>query len=335
MFEDNQPSPETQGSSAEPLPRWVTDPDPGEPRACSYGHISPGGILKWSGEVITLAGQMGGVKRRGVRWIKRGTITEWSSRSRRRLAQVVLASDAAKWGQPGNATEVRLVTLTYPGQDGRAFIPRDGRVAQTQRRGFLQRWKRRFGICRGVWKLEFQARSGEWANDWERCAPHWALWMEAPPTIPLVELQTWVSSTWWRIVASQAESHLRAGTRVEPWHGSLVRYALKYMRKGRDKEYQHRVPDGYVNVGRWWGLVGLPVRWVEASLSEAEFYRLRRLMIRSWKRVRRRRSPIRVRGRYAGLWMWTRRDGGARTTDMVRTFMRATQLALEGSSNGG
>src|ERR1700675_2191803 len=36
------------------------------------------------------------------------------------------------------------------------------------------------------------------------------------------------------------------------------------MRKGRDKEYQHRVPDGYVNLGRWWRLVGLPVRWTEA-----------------------------------------------------------------------
>jgi hypothetical protein len=317
-------------------PRWVTNPDgalgpdPDAPRACLYSHKSAGGILRWSGEVISLAGEVGSGSEQAARSVKRGTITEWSERSRRRLVKMVLASEAAKWGQRGDMTAVLLVTLTYPGQDGREYIPHDGRVARAQRARFLQRWNRRFDGCRGVWKLEFQARAGEWAHDWERCAPHWTMWLEAPERVALPEIREWVSSTWWQLVGSQAQSHLLAGTRVEPWHGSLVGYALKYMRKGHDKEYQHRVPEGYVNPGRWWGLVRLPVRWTEIPLSERQFFTLRRLLIKSRQRVRRRRSRLKVLSRYGGLWMWTRRDGVARTADMVRAFMRGTQLAIDG-----
>jgi hypothetical protein len=134
-------------------------------------------------------------------------------------------------------------------------------------------------------------------------------------------------------VGSKAQAHLLAGTRVEPWRGPLVGYALKYMRKDRDKEYQHRVPDGYVNVGRWWGLVGLGVDWIEASLSEREFFTVRRLVMRSRRGVRQRGAQLRVRGRYAGMWMWTRRRGVARTGELVQALMRGTQLAIQGNTD--
>ncbi len=135
-----------------------------------------------------------------------------------------------------------------------------------------------------------------------------------------------MSGAWWRIVGSGAEAHLKAGTRVESWRGPLVRYALKYMRKSRDKEYQHRVPDGYVHVGRWWGLVGLKVEWTEVPLSERQFFVARRLMKKSREKVRWRRRRLRVLGRYAGMWMWTRRDGTARTRELVDSLMRAVAL---------
>jgi hypothetical protein len=323
----------TESRPDEP-PRWVTDSDcdlglsPDTPRACSYGHISPGGVLRWSGQVISLLGQIGGPKQRQNTKRPRGAITEWSQRSRGRLVLTVLASDAATWGQPEDSTIVLFVTLTYPGQDGREFIPSDGRKAHRQQRRFLEAWTQQFGACRTVWKLEFQARAGDWANDWERCAPHWCCWVEAPANTPISTVRDWVSTTWWRIVGSGARAHLVAGTRVEYWRGSFVGYALKYMRKGRDKEYQHRVPEGFTHVGRWWGLVGLRVRWIEIPLSAREFFALRRLMIRSRNTVRRRKSRLRVRGRYAGLWMWTRRNGKARTRQLVDEFMRGTQLAL-------
>jgi hypothetical protein len=73
------------------------------------------------------------------------------------------------------------------------------------------------------------------------------------------------------------------------------------------------------------------VRWTEISLSEREFFTLRRLLIKSRQRVRRRRSRLKVLSRYGGLWMWTRRDGAARTAEMVRAFMRGMQLAIEGA----
>lgn len=320
-------------SGAEEVPRWVTDPDcdlgpdPAAPGACLYDHKSPGGILRWSGQVISLVGEIGGKQRKSQTESRRGLITGWSEASRRRLVKMVLASDAASWGQPDDPTVVLLVTLTYPGQDGRELIPHDGGVAHRHLARFLKRWLRYFGKLRGLWKLEFQARAGEWAHEWQRCAPHWTLWAEAPAGVSLTKLREWVSSHWWQIVGSEAESHLLAGTRVEPWHGSVVGYALKYLRKGRDKEYQHQVPDGYVKVGRWWNLVGLPVQWTEAALSEHEFFVARRLMIQSQKRVRRRRSPVKVLGRYAGLWMWTRRDGAARTREIVTALMRGVQLA--------
>jgi hypothetical protein len=329
---------ETDAGSAEPLPRWITEPncdlgpDPADPRACLYGHKSAGGSLRWAGEVISLAGEMGGsTEERRARVVRRGVIVEWSGRSRGRLVKMVLASAAAKWGELEDPTRILLVTLTYPGQEGREYIPRDGRITHRQRGRFLERWERRFGGCRCVWKLEFQARAGDWPNDWERCAPHWTLWMDTPREVRLLDVREWVSRSWWEIVGSKAQAHLHAGTRVEPWRGPLVAYALKYMRKERDKEYQHRVPEGYVNVGRWWGLVGLRVRWVKAPLSERQFFTVRRLVIRSRRGVRRRRGRLRVRGRYAGMWMWTRRHGVARTGEMVNALMRGTQLAIEGS----
>ena len=61
--------------------------DSTEPRACLYGHKSAGGSLRWAGEVISLAGEIGGpTEKRPARGIRRGAIVEWSQRSRGRLA---------------------------------------------------------------------------------------------------------------------------------------------------------------------------------------------------------------------------------------------------------
>lgn len=291
--------------------------DPVNDRACLNGHKSPGGILRWSGQVISLVGETGGGTTKRHRPLTRGAITCWSERSRRRLVFTVLASPAASWGERDDPSKIYLVTLTYPGQDGCEHVPRDGRIAQAQRARFVKSWKRKFGGVRCVWKTEFQARAGEWEHDWQRCAVHWTFWIEAPDTVPLEAVREWVADRWWRIVGSGAGTHLAAGTKVQPWQGSLVRYALKYMGKGPDKEYQHRVPDGYVNVGRWWGLVGLPVRWIEVGLSEHEFFRGRRLILKSMQRARRRRGRVKIRGRYSGMWMWARRGGEVRTRELI------------------
>ncbi len=124
-------------------------------RACFYDHKSAGGILSWSGQVIALHGEEGGVKREKRSGSQRGAIGEWSERSRKRLVLTVLASEAASWGQHGDSTAVLLITLTYPGHEGRDSIPRDGRVAHWDLQRFLKAWTRAYGEPRGVWKLEF------------------------------------------------------------------------------------------------------------------------------------------------------------------------------------
>lgn len=142
------------------------------------------------------------------------------------------------------AEYIVMVTLTYPG-----FYSSDGTVVKEHLRRFLQELRRysdrhdkdagqRFRFS-AFWFLEFQ----------ERGAPHYHLFTtHAYP-------HEWVAKTWYRIVNSEDERHLHAGTRVEQLRaGKLgtIGYATKYA----IKQAQKAVPAGYENVGRFWGVSG-------------------------------------------------------------------------------
>lgn len=154
---------------------------------------------------------------------EREEVRELSPRSRARLAFVAA----------NTAVEFRgMITLTYP-----AVFPEDGREVKRQLNRFLSWLRSRSPGLEYLWFLEFQRRG----------APHVHILTSAD----LSQLREDVSARWYAAVGSEDERHLRAGTRCERIRkpGGGARYAVKYAAKMRQK----RLPEGYVNPGRWWG----------------------------------------------------------------------------------
>lgn len=134
-----------------------------------------------------------------------------------------------------------MVTLTYPG-----FFESNGVISKEHLRRFLQELKRKVEFDNAsistystFWFLEFQARG----------APHYHLF--TTHYFP----KDWVSKTWYRIVNSEDPRHLAAGTRCEKLsrgRSGTISYAQKYA----NKQIQKVAPEGYSNVGRFWGVSG-------------------------------------------------------------------------------
>lgn len=138
-----------------------------------------------------------------------------------------------------------MVTLTYP-----QGYPKDGRVFKDHLRRFLQELQRYSRInsdgTRGTqqrysafWFLEFQKRG----------AAHFHIF--TTDDYP----KEWIARTWYRIVGSDDDRHLRAGTRIERMRSGrrgVCSYALKYAAKADQKA----PPEWTKNVGRFWGVSG-------------------------------------------------------------------------------
>jgi hypothetical protein len=109
------------------------------------------------------------------------------------------------------------------------------------------------GTYSAFWFLEFQARG----------APHFHIFCTWSPN------KEWVAKTWYFIVGSEDDRHLRAGTRVEfirSGRAGTISYASKYAAKQEQKD----VPSDYENVGRFWGVYGRRAvvsasTWVDAK----------------------------------------------------------------------
>ena len=160
----------------------------------------------------------------------RGEITCFSKKSRLRLAFVA------------SNTPIRfltMVTLTYPER-----FPNDGRKVKRDLKAFLEFLRRDIGKPNYLWFLEFQKRG----------APHIHILLDWPLPRARANKKAFrdrVAMTWYRLAATKDPKHLAAGTRVEairkPDGGA--RYCVKYCLKMRQKA----VPEGYRNVGRFWG----------------------------------------------------------------------------------
>jgi len=124
-----------------------------------------------------------------------------------------------------------MVTLTYG-----ATWPNDGRIVKQHLNAFFERLRRSnwFDSHSLVWWLEFQARG----------APHIHMvvtgWLS----------KVWVTNAWHEISGAPKES----ATRVEQLRQAdqAGSYAAKYAAKSDQKE----VPEGFTNVGRFWGCRG-------------------------------------------------------------------------------
>lgn len=203
-----------------------------------------------------------------------------------------------------------LVTLTYPA-DWRASCP-TGHDAKKQLLQFRRRWARHWGSFSGVWKLEFQPRHSQPAE--RRLAPHFHILAVVPSVDPtknqpqatsIADVREWVSRTWWEVVGSGNADHLIVGTRVDEADGEhpgrVVAYFAGYT-AGRSKHEQHIPPDNWPGLGRFWGVVGIPSVEATVSLSDDEFFAVRRVLAELMARRsgRRRRSLSREDD---GLWL--------------------------------
>jgi hypothetical protein len=144
-----------------------------------------------------------------------------------------------------------MVTLTYPG-----IYSANGGIVKEHLRRFLQEVRRQYirdkydpDLFSAFWFLEFQ----------ERGAPHFHIFFTFLPD------KNFISRKWYEIVDSEDERHLRAGTRTEVLHrgrAGTISYASKYAAKAEQKA----VPDGYLKVGRFWGV------WGNRNLMSADTY---------------------------------------------------------------
>lgn len=227
---------------------------------------------------------------------ERGPIVRFSPASRRRLLATMGTLDLAEIVGRGV-----FITLTYP-RDWRTVCP-NGRRAKQHLLFFRRHWTKRWGPFQGVWKLEFQPRRSRPAD--EHHAPHFHLLIVVPPLdrrspmaspVAIDDLRDWTASVWAQIVNSEDDKHRRAGTQVvdaDPESAmNLISYFAGYA-FGKSKADQHETPSGWGAVGRFWGVVGISRVAIEAPLSDADFFVLRRLLLTLIaKRSKRRRRHV-------------------------------------------
>ncbi|HEY3899612.1 MAG TPA: hypothetical protein VGM54_13410 [Chthoniobacter sp.] len=186
----------------------------------------------------------------------RGKIQGFSRKSRLALLQTT-----AKLDRSGERP--KFVTLTYPGD-----YPRQFTEWKKDLDFFATYFIRRYPGAAFIWKLEPQ----------ERGAPHFHLLVWGVPFIN----KEWLSQTWFQIVGSGDERHLRAGTRVEDirsWNGVMCYAGKKYM--GKECDAPRNWPD---YVGRYWGIYGrarMPfAEAVEVTFSARGLNRVHRVLRR-------------------------------------------------------
>lgn len=181
---------------------------------------------------------------------RRGTVTGFSRQSRRRMLNLLnqVPTEAHK--------KALFITLTYPSE-----YPADD-VAKQHLDTFSKRIARKWPQAAFVWRIEAQKRG----------APHFHLLVYGVEFIP----KAWLSRSWYEIVGSQDEKHLRAGTQVAYCH--TIRQVLHYASKYAAKETE----DVRTIEGRQWGVKGranLPIHLVVLSLSLSDWFSIKRTMM--------------------------------------------------------
>jgi hypothetical protein len=247
--------PGVDGESGRRAPRsGAPDPD-----ACLSPHISTETIVGVTGiEVLRKDIRVRKGIRPGIQLVpnrngfggQRGAVREFSQRSRLNLSETVRNTEII-WGS--------MACLSYPVE-----FPADGRLVKKHLRAFLEAMKRRYGPAVAyLWFLEFQKRG----------APHIHILCGH-----LVEVdREWLAATWFRIVGSADPKHYRVHCHEKQWQeiyseDGCERYVAKYAHK----TFQKEVPEGFENVGRFWGHSAnvKPKVYAVAQMDEAELIKL-------------------------------------------------------------
>lgn len=207
----------------------------------------------------------------------RGGITSFSRQSRMRLLKAVCRLELVP-------EECLFVTLTYP-----KVFPSDAETIKRDYETFVKRLRRSMPEISGYSKVEPQKRG----------APHWHLLLFGNGLSPeqLRVLRKWVAHTWFEVVGSGDEKHLKAGTQVKI--PQTIKGTLAYLSK-----YLGKVCDGLPNGMRYWRVINrqaLP--WSEkvtVELTDEEGIQLKRLLkrlLRAKVRSRQRRRFEKEHGR--------------------------------------
>jgi hypothetical protein len=221
---------------------------------------------------------------------RRGKITHFSKKSRKRLLEMTARLDLNRI--LGRFPAI-FVTLTY----GQLF-PKPA-IAKSHLRALLERIRRIAPDASGIWRLEFQ----------ERGAPHFHVIFF---NLPYIDKYT-ISSMWSDIIGSEFHD-VRVPflprtpfTRIEAIRHPrrVMAYVSKYVAKHANKGGFNDVPYPHANgdVGRFWGVfAGDNLPWAElitlivtGSRKDVHetLWQYRRLMAKQWPRANK-------SGRYRG-----------------------------------
>lgn len=198
---------------------------------------------------------------------KRGTITDFSNKSQKRMRDMLNQCDRTRLSRYWY-----FCTLTYP-----AFFPRNRREWRAHYRAFTKRLRRRYNIQAIIWKLEPQ----------KRLAPHYHLLIFSEDEID----NSVVAEMWTDCTGSNDPKHLAwhlgelgngntpCLSRVKSWNG-VKSYCAKYCEKtieGGD------LPTWW-HGGRWWGLEGeLPITKKTIQMTPREGFDVHRMMRKLYK----------------------------------------------------
>jgi hypothetical protein len=173
----------------------------------------------------------------------------------RRLASINRSAFRAFKGR------IIFVTLTYPHE-----YPEDPELCKRHPTALRKRLQREYKAFAAFWRLGIQRR-GAW---------HFHLLLFVGPSIgTVVELRSFISSSWYEVTGKISEGHLRAGTRVEivkKWR-EATSYVERYMAKPEE------FPEG-LQTGRIWGIWNeelLPIWWETTKVSLQDAFRIRRI----------------------------------------------------------
>ena len=194
---------------------------------------------------------------------KREVVKGFSHSSARRLS-FLIRNAAADW--------TVFATLTYPEE-----FPTDGLKVKANLRAFLEFLRRE--EIRYVWVLEFQRRG----------APHFHFVLSGEIDKDIL------AERWYAIVGSGDPRHLRAGTRIERIRDP--RKAAGYMGNYAVKLESKWVPEGFSNVGRFWG--GTRLQRMHPSVRFFGSYRDVAAYLRSARRWYKRRCA-----EWGFKWEW-------------------------------
>lgn len=238
--------------AVEPVPVGGTDPDGESYLICSTWEEVRRAVEKEVGGSLLYGRAAGGSE-----------VREFTRSARLNMRWTL---NALPWDEvPGR---LGMVTLTYPDK-WRELVP-DGRTLKTVHlRRYRERWTRQFGPMIGAWAMEFQARG----------APHLHTYVGLPPG-EIDDFRDWARDAWWRVVGSGDPDHRRWGVDVRPCtYGSAEVNAARvadYFWRESGKERQKVPPEGFGNLGRFWGYWGMTPRYHEQELSREQYVAIRR-----------------------------------------------------------